>query len=170
VAAVAVAAVPFTLRPADDGDLEFLRSLYASTRAEEVALTGWPEAEQRAFLRMQFDAQHRHYHAHYPDGEYSIVCCDQQAVGRWYRHRGRDEIRIMDIALLPEWRCRGIGRALMVDAIAESERTATPLGLHVEHHNPARAWYGRLGFVPVEEAGPYLRMMRPVRADIRLVV
>ena len=159
-----VAAVPFTLRPAGDADLGFLQRLYASTRAEEVALTGWPVAEQQAFLRMQFEAQHRHYHAHYPDAEYAVVCRDGQDVGRWYLHRGRDAMIVMDIALLPEWRGRGIGRALMRNAIAESERSATPLGLHVEHHNPARDWYGRLGFVPVEEAGPYLRMQRPVRA------
>jgi hypothetical protein len=38
----------------DDGD--FLLSVYASTRPELTGL-GWPENQQDAFIRMQFDAQ-----------------------------------------------------------------------------------------------------------------
>lgn len=154
---------PFSLRPATETDREFLQRLYASTRAEEVARTGWPESEQQAFLRMQFEAQHRHYHATCPDAEFSIVTCDREDIGRWYVHRSVGELRVMDIALLPEWRGRGIGAALFAALIDESEACGVPIGLYVEHDNPARDWYARLGFVAVEEAGPYLRMSRTLR-------
>lgn len=160
---MARSAPPFTLRPAVEGDRGFLYRVYASTRSEEVACTGWPETEQQDFLRMQFEAQHRHYHAHCPDAAYAIVSCDGQDCGRWYVHRGADELRVMDVALLPEWRGRGIGAALFAALIDESEQCGVPLGLYVEHENPIRPWYDRLGFKAVEHAGPYLRMRREVR-------
>jgi ribosomal protein S18 acetylase RimI-like enzyme len=152
-----------TLRPAAEADRPFLLRLYASTRADEVARTGWPLAEQEAFLRMQFEAQHHHYHAHCPDAEFAIVTCGGEDIGRWYVHRTPVELRVMDVALLPAWRQRGIGAALFAGLIAESERCGLPIGLFVEHENPARQWYARLGFGPVEMAGPYLRMQRPAR-------
>jgi hypothetical protein len=49
-----------TLRVFRDDDLEFLCELYASTRADELALlVDWSEERKRAFLRQQFEAQHR---------------------------------------------------------------------------------------------------------------
>ena len=39
-----------TLRPARDDDLPWLRTLYASTRTEELARVPWPDAAKRDFL------------------------------------------------------------------------------------------------------------------------
>jgi hypothetical protein len=57
----------------DDGD--FLLSVYASTRPELTGL-GWPGHHHDAFIRMQFDAQTRHYRDSFPDAAYSVICVD----------------------------------------------------------------------------------------------
>ena len=61
----------------------------------------------------------------------------------------------MDIALLPGFRGGGIGTALLNDILAEGERTARPVTIHVESFNPAQRLYARLGFVKVASNGVY---------------
>jgi len=62
----------------------------------------------------------------------------------------------MDIALLPEYRGRGVGGALLADLMAEASAGAIPLTIHVERFNRALRLYERLGFVPVADKGVYL--------------
>src|SRR4051812_19114238 len=50
-----------SLRPITDADLSFLYKVYASTRAQEMALVPWSDAQKQAFVRMQFEAQHKYY-------------------------------------------------------------------------------------------------------------
>ena len=143
------------LRQAKEEDVEFLRILYASTREEELAVTDWSEAQKREFCRMQFEAQSAHYREHYPTAEYAVIECDGSNAGRLYVHRGEHEIRIMDLALLPEWRGRGIGTRLLRELQEEAARRKIPLSIHVERFNPALRLYERLGFRAVEERGVY---------------
>ena len=42
----------YLLRPVTDTDTPVLLEIYTSTRQEEVAQTGWPQAQQKAFLTM----------------------------------------------------------------------------------------------------------------------
>ena len=56
-------------RPFSDDDLPFVTALYASTRREEVAVTGWPAEIQEQFLAQQAAAQHSHYSIHFGDAE-----------------------------------------------------------------------------------------------------
>jgi len=72
--------------------------------------------------------------------------------------RSDAEMRIMDIALLPEFRGRGIGRTLMEELLAEAKAAGLPVGLHVEATNAAKRLYERLGFRVVEDVGVYERM------------
>ncbi len=73
------------LRPKGDADLPFVAALYASTRLEELAITGWPAAQQQAFLSQQHQAQHRHYRGTYRDAQWLIIERGEAAVGRLYR-------------------------------------------------------------------------------------
>lgn len=150
-----------TLRPASAGDEGFLYQVYASTRQEELAPLPWTEAQKAAFLRMQFDAQARHYHEHYPDAAFLVIVRDGRPAGRLYVHRQRQGIRIIDIALLPEHRRAGIGTALLEELLAEGDRQGKPVSLHVEHFNPAMRLYERLGFRKVEDTGVYYLLERP---------
>jgi len=139
-------------------DREFLCRLYASTRQEELAPVPWSEPEKEAFLRLQFDAQDRHYQEHFPAAAFQIIELDAQPIGRLYVDRRADEIRLIDIALLPEFRGAGIGTALLMELIDEAAAAGKPLRIHVERFNPALRLYQRLGFRPLEEHGVYLLM------------
>ena len=151
---------PLSLRTAEDSDLEFLRGVYRGTRWDALEITGWSEEQKLAFVNAQFDTQNAYYRAHYTDAEFLVVLEASRRVGRLYLHRSSQELRVMDIALLPEHRRRGIGAKLM-HAILESARASKQrVSLHVELHNPARQWYERLGFRVLEERGIYLFMTR----------
>lgn len=154
----AAAKAPVTLRLATEADAEFLCAVYASTRAEELAVTGWTDAQKAAFCRQQFDAQTAHYRAHYAGAEYSIVECGGVSVGRLFLARWEKEIRIMDIALLSEHRGAGIGTTLLRELQAEASASSRTLTIHVEKFNPALRLYQRMGFYPIEDKGVYLLM------------
>jgi ribosomal protein S18 acetylase RimI-like enzyme len=156
-----MSAAEVTLRPAQVEDIAFLQAVYASTRAEELALVDWSSEQKQAFVQMQFEAQRRHYAAYYPQAEYSIILRQQQPIGRLIVCRSASEILLMDIALLPEFRSAGIGTALIRALMAEAGQAGLPLRLHVETFNPAQRLYERLGFKPVAEQGIYIQMEWP---------
>jgi ribosomal protein S18 acetylase RimI-like enzyme len=152
-----------SLRRAEDADRAFLARVYASTRAQELAQVDWPEEAKQAFLEQQFSAQDVYYREHYPGATFDVVVCDGDDAGRLYVDRWDREIRIMDIAVLPEFQRRGIGSRLLGSLIEESEAAGKPLTIHVERMNPALTWYEQLGFRQTEDRGVYLLMERPVR-------
>jgi ribosomal protein S18 acetylase RimI-like enzyme len=140
----------------------FLKRLYASTRQEEVAVTGWPQEQIDAFLEMQFNAQRHHYLGNYTDTAWDVILVDGEPAGRLYVARWDDQIRIVDIALLPEYRGRGIGTDLIRGLFEEADASARPVRIHVEMNNPAMTLYRRLGFAPIGDAdGIYLELERP---------
>src|ERR1700719_1411431 len=93
-----------TLRAITPEDVSFLAGVYASTRAEELAITGWSDEDKAVFCRRQFDAQSAHYTANYPGASFQVIERDGQPIGRLYVARWEEEIRIIDITLLPEFR------------------------------------------------------------------
>lgn len=149
------------LRPATDDDRGFLRDVYGSTRADELALVPWSDDEKAAFVEMQFEAQDSAYRQAYPDGRFLVVLGEGVPIGRLYLARLDGGIRIVDIALLPEHRGAGIGSRLVDDVLAEADAEGVAVSLHVEPWNPARRLYERRGFRVVEERGAYLFMERP---------
>jgi ribosomal protein S18 acetylase RimI-like enzyme len=146
------------LRPARAEDEAFLYTVYAHTRTDELAALDWDQTQRDAFLRMQFAAQHRHYHTYYGDADYQLVLLNDQPVGRLYVARASDEILIIDIALLPAYRNVGIGSHLLLELLAEAEQASKPVRLHVETWNPARWLYERVGFRRIAEQGLYVLM------------
>ncbi|HEX2296264.1 MAG TPA: N-acetyltransferase [Actinomycetota bacterium] len=146
------------LRAVVPDDRPFLRAVYGSTRWEELEQTGWTDAQKNAFLDQQFAAQDAHYTQNYDGATYSVIVVDGFPAGRLYVARWPDEIRIMDVALLPAARGRGVGTGLLRDLIEEAAAATKRLTIHVERENPALRLYQRLGFAPVEERGPYYLM------------
>ena len=138
-----------TIRSEQPDDEVFLCRLYASTRTEEMALTGWPAEQQEAFLRQQFQFQTLHYRRYYTSATFEIILQDERPIGRIYVHRGAEDIRLMDVPF-----CRNtvapvsaLGSRNLLDEAAHSQK---PVTLHVEPHNPAARLYQRLGFRVVE--------------------
>jgi ribosomal protein S18 acetylase RimI-like enzyme len=143
----------FSLRVLHDGDLPWLRDLYATTRAEEMASVPWPAQMKRNFLDQQFALQHAHYLQHYADTDFMAIerirnNGDVRPVGRYYLQRVAPEHLIVDIALLPDMRGKGLGRILIEASQREAQALGRGMHLHVMQQNvAARRLYERLGFV-----------------------
>ncbi len=147
-----------TLRPMRAGDQDFSYRVYASTRAEELAVVDWSEAEKAAFLEQQFEAQRRYYQEQFPDAAFQVIERGGEPIGRLYLDRRAEEIRIIDIALLPAHRRAGIGGALLRAILVEAAAAGKAVGIHVERNNPALGLYHRLGFQEIDDQGVYLLM------------
>ena len=149
----------YSFRRETDGDLDFLKSLYAASREREFAiLSNWTDEEKRNFLDQQFSAQHCHYKKHYPDAELDIIEIDGQPIGRLYIAELRQEIRLMDVALLPDARNSGIGGQICAEIKIRAAQASKIVSLHVEDDNPAKRLYERMGFVEVGDVTFYKLM------------
>jgi ribosomal protein S18 acetylase RimI-like enzyme len=146
------------LRPATAADDALLRRIYASTREDELAATGWPAQRKAAFLHQQFVAQQRHFRQHYREAHNLLMERNGEAVGRLCWQWLPDELRLVDISLLPAWRGQGLGRQVVSALQALAAGQGQAMGLHVEVGNRAIALYGRLGFVVTGHAGLHHRM------------
>ena len=138
--------------------------MYASTRADELAAVPWSDDEKTAFVTQQFEAQDREYRARYDASSFFVVVQDAEPVGRLYLGRLPGEVRLVDLALLPPARGRGLGGALLDWVIALAAGEGRTVSLHVERWSPVRALYERRGFVVTGESDVHLRMDRPLEA------
>ncbi|MDQ6804010.1 MAG: GNAT family N-acetyltransferase [Actinomycetota bacterium] len=141
-------------------DAELLFSVYAATREPELRMLGWPEAQTDAFIRMQFDAQTRHYRSFYPSASYSVIEVGGQSAGRLIVDRSDGEIRIVDLALLPEFRHAGVGRAVVERICEEADAHRLTIKCHVEQSNAARLFWEQLGLVASRVDGAHIAMER----------
>jgi ribosomal protein S18 acetylase RimI-like enzyme len=154
-----------SLRPATAADKIFLLEVYASSRADEMALLPWSDEQKRAFVLAQFNAQQQHYQKTYPDATHEIILSHNRATGHFHVARLEEEIRIVDIALHPRDRNRGIGSDLLRKLISEASQAGKLLTVYVENFNPALRLFERLGFSPGEEQGIHILMQRRPRLD-----
>jgi GNAT superfamily N-acetyltransferase len=155
---VAVSRDAITFRAGTDADYDFQRLLYHDARAEEMKHFPFDEPQKNAFLDWQFECQWKHYREHYPTCDWQIILAEGRPVGRLLVDRWKDQIRIVDIALLSEMRGRGIGGQLMSEILGEGRRTGKPVTIHVEVFNPAMKLYERLGFNAEATSGAYVFM------------
>ena len=142
-----------TLRPVTEQDDNFLLSVYASTRAAELAQVPWSPEQKEAFVRMQFNAQKQHYAAEYPQADHDLICVADVPVGRLYLARAADALHILDITVLPEHRNSGIGSFLLGRVIEEARNAGRPVTIYVESFNPSLRLFERLRFQKDKENG-----------------
>jgi GNAT superfamily N-acetyltransferase len=150
---------PYQLRSATDGDLAFMRGVYGSTREEELEVTGWSREQKDAFLDHQFGAQTQYYREQRSGAEWQIIVIEGQDAGRLVVDRRASEHRIVDIALLPAFRGRGVGGDILRELQRKAADKGCVLSIHVEQNNPARTLYDRLGFLPAGEPGEVYQLM-----------
>jgi len=148
-----------TTRPVRSGDEPFLLRVYTSSRADELAQTGWTEEQKQAFIEMQFHAQWQDYSNRFPDAEQSIVLHEGNPAGRIWINRSNEEIRLLDIILLPEFRNSGTGTLLLQKLQNEARISSKKLHHAVYKDNiDALRFYKRLGFTIVEDYDTYCVM------------
>jgi len=146
------------LRGVTAADEDFLVGLYATTRPE-VAMFGWDEAEQHAFIRMQFDMQRRSYAMQSPTAEHSVIAYEGRNAGRLIVERSATSLSLTDIAILPEFRQKGIATLIIKRLQDEAERTGRSIELTVERMNVnAFQLYRKLGFEVTGENQLHLAM------------
>lgn len=147
------------LRPVLESDNEFLLSVYGSTRAEELNQVEWAEGQKEMFLRWQLDLQRREYGARFPDAAYDVILVDEQPAGRIWVGADDEQIRLLDIALLPQFQNRGVGTELLRRLIKEAAKQGKVLRHMVfVLNNNAERFYERLGFERIEDFGAYKHM------------
>jgi len=147
-----------TLRPVVVGDQDFLIEVYAGTRAEELAMVPWTDEQRDQFIRSQFTAQQHYYAEKYPMGTHDVILSDGQRVGHTYVARLDQEIRIIDIAVIPGERNRGIGSYLIKQLLDEATRKNMITRIFVEDFNPSLSLFKRFGFNMIEQHGFHLLM------------
>lgn len=158
-----------TLRALHADDMPFIERLYAQTRADEMAHSGWPAEQIAAFLSQQFHAQHTYYQAHYDGAEFLLIEHDGKPIGRLYRCWGPTTVNLIDIALVTEYQNQGIGHVLIEEMLQRADAEGLVIELFVETYNPAQRLYDRLGFTRINQSGVYLRMHRQPRVLSRKV-
>lgn len=148
-----------SLRPILPEDAEFLYEVYASTRADELAHIPWSEAQLKAFLKMQLNARDQSYRMYYEGIDDRIILSGDQPIGRLILVRSDEEIRLADVALLPEYRRGGTGTSLIKELMTEAGNTQRPIRLQVEKPNvQAKRLYERLGFTTTGENDTHVQM------------
>ena len=153
--ALAAPDVEWRLREEAETDRDFVDALYTAMRWDELAAVPWPDDAKHAFLRDQSRLQADHYRRNYPGAALCVIERDQRPVGRFYLYASPSEFRLMDIALVPEWRARGLGERMLRALMAVAQAQHRQITLHVEPNNPAQRLYARLGFGLVEDRGVY---------------
>lgn len=149
------------LRPHTDADIAFMKALYRTTRESELRLLPLTPAQADTFIEQQFQSQLAHYTGNYGNDHLDIVEVDGKPVGRLFVDYRSREIRIIDITLDPAFRGQRLGEFLLGLVIAESQRRSLPITIHVDHTNPARRLYDRMGFQLKDEGSQiYLLMER----------
>lgn len=145
------------LRPVTDDDRQFLLRVYEISREFELSMTQWEDSQKQAFAAHQLDAQTHTYQVKYPDATHDIIISRGTAVGRLYVDRGREQIAILDITILPEYRSKGIGGVLIKTLQDEASRTDRSVRIYLEHFNQSQKLFRELGFEVVPNDGIDLR-------------
>jgi len=148
------------LRPVEEKDTAFIEAVYRTTREAELNLTNWSEHQKNAFISMQAAAQHAEYKAKFPNVKFQVIIYNKKSAGRFYTAENENEIRLMEMTILPEFRGKGIAKELLQQSIERSNKIQKKLSCHVEASNPILKFYQRLGFVHLKNNGRYFYMER----------
>jgi ribosomal protein S18 acetylase RimI-like enzyme len=148
------------LRPVEEKDDSFIEKVYRSTREEELNFTNWDEYQKQAFVKMQSVAQVAEYKTKYPGAAFQVIIYKKKDAGRFYTWENENEIRLIDITLLPQFRKKGIGSFLLEGLIKRSEKVQKKISLHVDPVNPALKLYLRSGFIHLRNNGRHYYMER----------
>lgn len=143
------------LRASTQADQPFVAALFATTRETERANFQGDESLWSMLMEQQARLQEHHYRTHYDGATIDIMERDGQPIGRLCLCEFDDEIRLMDIALLPEVRNGGLGTRVIRTVMDAAAERGKAVRIHVEQFNPAWRLYKRLGFKFLEDRGIY---------------
>ena len=149
-----------TLRPVCASDEDFLFRVFKNVHEQTFAMVEMPEEQKHELLRMQFVAQREQYRQQFPNADFDLILYGGTKIGNLYALRGPERFVLIDIALLPEYRNKGVGTDLVQSLINEADASQKSLDAHVRRDNPAWRLWQRLGFEKAEDDGVYLQIRR----------
>lgn len=134
------------MRPARDSDRIFMESLYKSTR-DDLRLIDAEEDFIEELIDMQQNAQSEGYGDKFPNAMYFIIEKHNERVGRVVVDFGPNEVRLVDIAIIPAARGNGFGKGVIQALQMAAAKICVPLTLCVYKTNvDAYRLYLSLGF------------------------
>lgn len=147
---------PVSLRPPQASDETLLRVVAVASR--ETAL---PDLEP-GLLELQVMAARRSRVAQFPAAARQVVLLGDEAVGAVVTAREPRILHLLEIALLPAWRGRGIGSVVLEHLFREADGEGLTVRLSVYRSNPrAHALYRRLGLAEVDADELMFKLERP---------
>ncbi|UGQ44988.1 GNAT family N-acetyltransferase [Massilia endophytica] len=146
------------MRAAEPADQAFMEQLYALTRGDVSHMEGCDASTGALLLSLLYRARQSHFEKLYPYADLAIITEHELPIGRLYVNYSQDEIRIIDMSLLPECRNRGIGLGLLRSLQAQGVRMRVPLHVDVLLGSPAQRLLQRCGFVSQGSNGVYNAM------------
>lgn len=148
-----------SLRPMGNSDKAFVESLYRSTR-DDLRMIDAEEDFIEGLIEMQQNAQTEGYGDMFPNAMYFVAEYHNERVGRVVLDFGQNEIRVVDIALIPAARGKGYGNQILQAVQLTASKVMAPVALSVRFDNiHAKQLYARLGFMVEEAQIPYERMV-----------
>ena len=147
------------LRPEMPEDRDFRFRLFCNSRLPEWDLVQLDPPVREGLMRMQFEAQTATYAQRFPQAAFDIIELDGQPIGRIVVNRTGGFVHIVDQAIVPELRRRGLGTAVMRALMDEAAAGGIPVRLKVADVNdPSLRLYLRLGFRRIDEAPLYMEL------------
>lgn len=161
---------PLRLRPERAEDEAFRYQLFCESRPAEFALLRLDPAVFDQLMRFQFQAQTLSYRANFPNARFDMIELSGMPIGRIVVDRPGLVLHIVDQAIVPSLRNRGLGTAIMKALMDEAGQAGLPVRLKVASTNdPSMRLYQRLGFVPIHTDPFYIEMewQAPAAPDSR---
>ena len=151
-----------SLRFFSERDIPFLKKIYFSTREEELKqVRDWTDEMKTVFLTQQFNAQHEYYQKNYIGAVFLVISHHEKDIGRLYFHEDfQGGIRIIDIALLPNFQKKGIGTEILNGIFERARAIEKAVTIHVESFNPAMELYKKLGFQKISETNGVYHLLQ----------
>lgn len=134
------------MRPVNETDDSFLYDVVSSTVRNQFKKMGGDIQIMEPLLRIQYENQTREYRKRFPQASHLIVTINNVDAGRIYLDRNSEEIRILDVTLLPEYRGKGLGAFILKMLEEEAAQNQLPIRIYVEEGNPSLRLFRRLGY------------------------
>jgi ribosomal protein S18 acetylase RimI-like enzyme len=135
-----------TLRATTASDSTWERRIHDASRSDLLLIDGEADFVQ-SIVDFQYRAKGSGHADAYPNAHYYMIEKSADVVGRLMIDFGHNEVRIVDITILPQWHGKGIGTTVLQAMQQVAGRIAAPVVLAVQINNiNARKLYQSLGF------------------------
>jgi GNAT superfamily N-acetyltransferase len=138
-----------------------LDALYVTSREDLYGISSDPAVVMQV-IQMQQQVQTAGIREVYPRAQLLLLEREGEPIGRVVVDVGRNDIRLVDIAIVPRHRRHGAARAVLhtLQAAAQAQGLAMTVAA-AKFNEAARQLYGRMGFVVRSDDGVIEQLVWP---------